>query len=337
MGRLRLGAIVTTVVAVVHLGTTAAEGPVDMSGSVVLVYSSELSGGIKPCSSCSLHPLGGLARRAGYFAREPGRPAAFIALEGGDLCGRRVENGVLELQVILSALEVMGYAAVGLGERDLALGADFLESVVSRTDVALLCGNVVTEDGRHLFPGHIVVDVPIGHETARIGIVGVIADMEGFRTRAEAGGFVIEDPVDAARRSLETVESTTDVQVVLYHGIQKGAEELVRQCPSIDLVLLTTHVLGVPKSLSEDGQPVRFVTGGREGKYLATVVLSRSSTGDIELHTFGYERLDENITIAAPIEALAETFYDAILIDKAHAVPLPDAQQPRLARPRRRR
>jgi len=324
MGRLRLAVAVTAVVAAVHFGATAGQESVDMSGSAVVVYSSELSGAIKPCSSCGPNPLGGLARRAGYFMSERGKPAEFIALEGGDLCGKRVENGMLEFQVILSALEVMGYAAVGLGERDLALGPDFLESVVSRTDVALLCGNAVTEDGRHLFPGHVVVERPIGDEPARIGIVGVIADMEGFRTRAEAGGFAIEDPVEAVRRSIETIESTTNLQVVLYHGIQKEAEELVRQCPSIDLVLLTTHILGPPEVLSEEGQPVRFVSGGRQGKYLGTVMLSRSSSGDIEPHTFVRKRLDENIPNAAPVEALVETFYDTILIDRAHAVPPSD-------------
>jgi len=334
MGRLRLIAVVTAVVAAAHFRATADQEAVDMSGSAVLVYSSELSGGIKPCSRCSPNPLGGLARRAGYFMSERGKLAEFIALEGGDLCGKGVENGMLEFQVILSALEVMGYAAVGLGERDLALGADFLESVVSRTDVALLCGNVVTEDGRHLFPSHVVVETPIGNETARIGIIGVIADMEGFRTRAEMGGFVIEDPVEAVRRSIETVESTTDVQVVLYHGIQKEAEELVGQCPSIDLVLLTTHIMGPPKAFSEDWQPLRFVSGGRQGKYLATVMLSRSSSGAVEPDTFALERLDKNIPNAVPVEALVETFYDAILIDKAHAVPPFDAEQPRSARTR---
>ncbi len=327
MSIVRFVAMLTAVVAAVHFGAAAEEELIDTTGSAVLVYSSELSGGIKPCRTCGLRPLGGLARRAGFLANQSGKSVDVVALEGGDLCGKRAENGVLEFQVILSALEVMGYAAVGLGERDLALGADFLESVVSRTDVALLCGNAVTEDGRHLFPGHTIVDVPIGDRTARIGVIGVIADMEGFRTRAEPGGFAIEDPGAAVGRSLEAVESATDVQVVLYHGIQEGAEELVSQFPSIDLVLLTTHILGVPKSLSEEGQPVRLVTGGREGKFLATVMLSRSSTGGIEPHTFGYERLDDNIVKELLIEALADTFYEAILIDKAHDVPPAGADQ----------
>ena len=82
---------------------------------------------ISPLRPPSSQPLGGLARRAGYFASGSGTSAEFIALEGGDLCGRRPTGGMLEFQVALSALEFMGYAAVGLGERDLALGADFLE------------------------------------------------------------------------------------------------------------------------------------------------------------------------------------------------------------------
>ena len=321
MRKVALAAMMTAVMVAVHTGATAGEGPVAPSDLAVLVYSSELLGAIKPCSTCGTRPLGGLAGRAGFLAAQSGTSVDFVALEGGDLCGRKSKNGELEFQVILSALDVMGYGAVGLGERDLELGPDFLETVMSRTDVALLCGNVVTEDGRHLFSGHTIVDVSIGGGTARIGVIGVISDIEGFRIRAESGGFTIEDPDAAVRRSLDAVEDVTDVQVVLYHGVQKEAEELVSQFPSIDLVLLTTHILGPPKSLSEEGQSVRLITGGREGKFLAAVKLSKSYNGDVNPHAFNQGRIDETIVKDPQIQALVETFYEAILVDKARDVP----------------
>jgi len=292
----------------------------DMSDAPVLVYSAELAGELEPCDCGGAH-IGGLAPRAGYLAGERARHPGIIALEGGDITPGRSRNDATTFQAILSALDVMGYAALGLGERDLVQGADFLETMAARTRVALLCGNVTADDGRRPFLSHIVIEPATGRGRVRIAIIGLIADLEGFRTQAEKGGFRIEDPIVTAREVLDEIDEQTDLEVVMYHGTEADAEALVHACPSVDLVLLTTHVLGAPLELTRDGRPSRFVTGGRKGKHLAVIELDVGPSGTVQLGTVRRQEISEKIPDSPSVRALLDTFYEGLRIDKARAVP----------------
>jgi len=296
MNRKQLALIMMVMLAVRSGFLRADETYEDGSGSTVLVYSAELNGELTPCKTCGKTQLGGLARRAQYFNSELGKCAGYLAVEGGDLCAReKGDDSTIKFQVIVSALDAMGYSAVGLGERDLALGADFLETMVGRTSVALLCGNAVTLDGRHLFPTYTTVQVPLGETTATIAVLGLVGEFEGYMKPDVRDVFSIEDPVPAARAAMSELETQTDMQVLMYHGTEQGAQKLVGECPSIDLVLITPHTLAPQEALPDGDEPVRLVTGGREGNHLGIIMLERASSGAVRASTFRSERMSEDI------------------------------------------
>jgi len=238
--------------------------------------------------------------------------STLILLEGGDL----TEGDAAKFQMLLSALDYMGYVALGLGERDLALGSRFFDTIKSRNKIALLCANVVTDDGRHPFPSHIIVETNLDQKPVKIAVIGAIENLEGFRAQAEKGGFHIEDPVESVRRVLDSVKKSTDFQIVLYHAAEDEAKTLIRECPDIDLVLLTTHKVGLPESLSPKDQIPELVTGGRRGKYLALVELKRDSHSEIKPHAFRVKPVSEDIPDSKPVRALIESYYEGLTIDK---------------------
>ncbi|HEY0839725.1 MAG TPA: hypothetical protein VGD74_06025, partial [Vulgatibacter sp.] len=101
-------------------------------------------GEIGPCG-CTLRQEGGLPRRATVLAkaREAG---PILLLDSGDALfpklGKGGDRDDEKAALILREMAGMGTAAMAVGERDLALGADWLVSQAKEAGLPLLCANL---------------------------------------------------------------------------------------------------------------------------------------------------------------------------------------------------
>lgn len=130
----------------------------------------------------------------------------------------------------------LGYAAMAVGERDLAGGLDALRTQASKGGVTLLSANLVDPQGAPVFEASKVVQVGV----VRVGLVGLsTADpkIEGARAYLKAR-LSATDPVEAAKKAVAALPRV-DVVVLLGHLRTVEARRVARAVPEAKLVLIS--------------------------------------------------------------------------------------------------
>ncbi len=164
------------------------------------------------------------------------RDAPALPVDAGDALFHATALGVADepaaaarARLVLSAMGRMGYAALAVGERDLALGPAWLAREAAAAGVPLLSLNLAGPDGAHPFPGTRVVEV--GGE--RVGLLAAAAAGE------YPGGLVASDPVAAVRGAAAALRASGATLVVaLLHMPEGEARALVREVPDVDGAVL---------------------------------------------------------------------------------------------------
>jgi hypothetical protein len=88
--------------------------------ALAIVFSGEQHGYMEPCG-CSITQSGGLSRRADCFRQIAAKGWPLTALDLGGLVRKDNEQNKLKFQVMLAALNELGYKAMGLGTEELQL------------------------------------------------------------------------------------------------------------------------------------------------------------------------------------------------------------------------
>ena len=125
----------------------AKEPPAAARRSVTLVYGGELQGYLTPCG-CSEGMIGGLPRRATFLAdlRRTSN-GALVNVDLGNLIKEPSRQSELKFMTILESYLLMGFDAVCLGERDLALGGGFVAGeLFNRREVPIVVANLKVEE-----------------------------------------------------------------------------------------------------------------------------------------------------------------------------------------------
>jgi 2',3'-cyclic-nucleotide 2'-phosphodiesterase (5'-nucleotidase family) len=180
-------------------------------------------------------PTGGLARRASAVDAAR-RDAPALLVDAGDalfhapaLDAASEAAATARARLVLSAMGRMRYAALAVGERELALGPGWLAREAAAAGVPLLSLNLALPDGTHPFPGTRVVEV--GGE--RVGLLAAAA------AGPYPGGLVASDPVAAVRAAAAALrESGATLVVALLHMPEGEGRALVREVPGVDVAVL---------------------------------------------------------------------------------------------------
>jgi len=103
----------------------AAAGAVE-AGAVTLVYSGNLDGELEPCGCSEAGNLGGIKRRATLLQRLRAENPQLVVVSSGGLLHVEGSGDRIKSRYILTGFERLGYDAIGLQWRDLALGPGFV-------------------------------------------------------------------------------------------------------------------------------------------------------------------------------------------------------------------
>lgn len=197
----------TILLAACAVGCRAEEAP-------PIVCTGELMGFVEPCG-CTRPQLGGLSRRDRLISSMKPAP---ILLDNGDLTKRVGRQAHIKWQTTIAGMGLMGYRAVNVGEKDLALGAEFINREASGAGVPLISANIVGPDGEPLFRPFVVLKVG----AFRLGVIGV------FGTDY-AGGLPADvvDPAEAVGRVATDMAQQCDRIVLMAHMPREQAERVV--------------------------------------------------------------------------------------------------------------
>lgn len=225
--------------------------------AAALLLSGEQHGYFEPCG-CSLHQLGGMARR-GDLVRilrdELKWPVTGLDVGGAIRRSRRQDQ--IKFLLMFDALKHLKYSAAALGVEELKLGADFLlqqqpaDPQQLEDAVAMLGANIVLFDQPDL-------GVPLSHRIVPVGDLKVgITAIVGASLReqvAPAGSnlnITIREPSEVLPAVLEKMSAEKpDLLVLLSHGSETEARELAEKFPQFQIVLTA----GGPEEA--DPQPV---------------------------------------------------------------------------------
>ncbi|HZF37380.1 MAG TPA: hypothetical protein VE715_01030, partial [Blastocatellia bacterium] len=206
---------------------------------IVLFYSMGIRGNLEVCG-CPIHPLGGVARRTGYINafRKRSPDAAILQVDAGYIFSDDLNLEGTDLRAdaklmndwIVRANEAMGLDVVNLGFRDLLYAGSLLKpdgrlkpeksTLISANVKPINAGNAGNaSDASRAAPAPYVIKIVTGKrlpQPIRIAFIGLsdVAPDERKDLVAKSG-FVIDDPVAAAKAALAEVRDKADVTVIV--------------------------------------------------------------------------------------------------------------------------
>jgi 2',3'-cyclic-nucleotide 2'-phosphodiesterase (5'-nucleotidase family) len=205
----------------------------------------------------------------GERTREPGQPLfAYHPL------GDRTEG-----KAVVAGMNLMGYDAMALGPKDLALGVNVLRQRMAEAEFAIVSANVlVAHSGELLAPAYTLVQVG----SQRLGILGLTRP-----PLRDLAGLEVEDPKTAVARWLPEVTRQADLVIVLTNLDFRTAAGLVSEVQGVDLLVgalpgqLPSTALRVPETgtLAVTAEQSMTAHSGRRVGELVLVVQADGSLG----------------------------------------------------------
>ncbi len=132
---------------------------------------------------------------------------------------------------------LLGYDAIGVGERELGFGVDKFQALAAKSKVPVISTNLIDKKtGKPAFKPTVIVK----KGNLKVGIFAVMGpkiDLPGTAKDA----LTIEDPIAAAQKAVADLRKQADVVVALAHLGRVEGEDLAAQVPGIDIVVLAHH------------------------------------------------------------------------------------------------
>ena len=244
-----------------------------------IVFSGEQHGYMEPCG-CSLTQSGGLSRRADCFRQiEKGKGWPLTALDLGGLVRKDNEQNKLKFQVMLAALNELGYRGMGLGTEELQLErltpGFLLSQAPPQTDsksLSFICANVefalFKEAGASpVVPARIVTAG--GHKFGVTAIFGKSLKSVLFGGAPDPQ-ITVKDPeavLPAAILALK--KERPEFLVLLAHAERDEAIALAKKFPEFQIVVTAGPEDGndTPEHIGK----TLLVEVGQKGKHVAIV------------------------------------------------------------------
>jgi hypothetical protein len=211
------------------MGCTALPEPTEhRSGEVLIIYSGNALGELKPCGCDKEEDQGGIERRMSYLKQVIPQEANTLLVDLGDNFKGSTRQGKLKAQTMMQALARMNYDAITLGDKDLLYGNGFLNGI---PNIPWVAANLQLE-GLTLPPSRTKV-LANGLKV----FITAVADPDLFYASSDSN-LKLTDPLAALRQQIDTTRKSEspDLIVVLTHMPRdKGIKFL--EVAGVDIVM----------------------------------------------------------------------------------------------------
>jgi 2',3'-cyclic-nucleotide 2'-phosphodiesterase (5'-nucleotidase family) len=204
-------------------------------GTLTVLSTTDAVGSIKPCGCHT--PKGGFARIASLVDSTRMKGDA-VLVEAGDFAPdatRAFEDSKIDFQ--FDVMGLIGYDAVGIGERELAFGLDRLKAASTRSKLPIVSSNLVdAKTGQPVFHASRIVK----KGGVKVGIFSLLSPKITL-TGKDSANVRVEDPLATAQRMVAELRKEADVVVCLAHLGRVDGEDLGAQLAGIDVIVLAHH------------------------------------------------------------------------------------------------
>jgi len=239
--------------------------------------------------------IGGLTRRAAFIAsvRSSVGNADLLVVDGGNTFWGTWPSAVTKQsqgQVMVEAMNQMGYDAMALGESELQLDADVLRQRIADARFPVLSANVVVQSSGELLTAPYAL-LEVGGR--KIGIIG----LTGTGASQAIGSLSIRDAAATVAGYVKELESQTNIIVVLSDLGWEADVRLAEAVSGIDVIVGA----GDPRVGTDRWQPPQSHTvvyqiapTGRPslGRVATLIRLGVDSTGVVTTYSGGTFTLD---------------------------------------------
>lgn len=225
-----------------------------VAAPLTLVYSGNLDGELEPCGCSETGNLGGLKRRATMLQKLRAKDPQLVVISSGGLLHVEGAGDRLKSRYILSGFAKLGYDAIGLQWRDLALGPEF----VLTGDLPWVASN--WQDQR------LPASRMITRGDTRIAFFSWLDPEDSPLQQMQGGYSLVRDDVDGLHVALRKAKAAGAVTVL--------ATELPVKLAASVLGLADVDILIQRSAYEEYGEPLLY--NEAQGK---TLVLQPGSRG----------------------------------------------------------
>lgn len=169
---------------------------------------------------------------------------------------------------LMDGMKLLGTDAVGLGDRDLRFGLGYLKAQVKRTQLPMVCANLVDKRTRTTAFAPFLIK-KIG--SVNVGVFGLMSDKVDLGPARDT--LAVQEPQMVAKRIVPELRAKGATVVVLLSQLGKvESEDLVTAVDGIDEVVVGRNV-----PLLQKGRLIKSTMacyGGEQGQYLGRTILN---------------------------------------------------------------
>ncbi|MBD3221954.1 hypothetical protein GF314_12005 [bacterium] len=159
-----------------------------------------------------------------------------LLVDAGDVMGNRTRKQKDQTDFLLEQTATFGYDAIGLGERDLNYGYDYLREVMEEHGLPFTSANVRFADtGELILPEYRIIE----RSGIRFGVFSVMdPGQKIISMAANDREYTVADPLVTVRELVPRLREQCDTVVLLSHLGDRGTERLVRDVQGVDVAVV---------------------------------------------------------------------------------------------------
>lgn len=246
--------------------------------------------------------------------------SAYVGIvSSGDYIQGGTIGAISKGEAILSITKHIGYDAMGLGNHEFDYDVQYLQKLVKKFDVPVVCSNFVDNDGNYVFNPYRICE----YGDKKIAYIGVTtpntlyAKPSAFKdiNKNTLYSFSRNNIYGFVQKTIDSVRDKADFVVLLSHigedpdSIKIDSHDLIANTSGVDVVLdAHTHSVVPPFTLKNiEGKDVLLAQTGTQFANIGKIVFS--SDGKISAELIPLFSGDE---ITTPIDRSVEHFVDSI-------------------------
>uniref|UniRef100_A0A832MKR9 Bifunctional metallophosphatase/5'-nucleotidase n=1 Tax=Eiseniibacteriota bacterium TaxID=2212470 RepID=A0A832MKR9_UNCEI len=246
-------------------GKPAGRAAVVNPSQVCVVSLTDTKAKYLPCG-CNV-PKGGWARQSFFVDSLRGQFGQLVFVDAGGFFPEGQSHRELAA-FFMEGMAKLEFDAVGVGDRDLKYGIEFLTEHVKRHGLPVVSANLVYRANKQpVFPPHVLKQVG----GVKVGVFSLLSPEVDLGPSREA--LAVREPMQAAADAVKALRAQGANVVVLLSQLGKvGSEDVPLNVEGIDLVIGGRNVPLLQRARSVNGALV--VHGGEQGQYIGRTVIS---------------------------------------------------------------
>ena len=205
-------------------------------------------------------------------------------------------------QVIVEAMNLLGYDAMLLGDQDFRLDLDVLRQRMEEAEFPILSANAVVAGTDQLFATPYVIKEIEGHKAAIIGLTSEEA------ANAAGGAIVVRNPLEALQDARDEVSKGTDVVIVLSNLGTAMDMQMAGEVQGIDLIIGGGSRTVLDPPLWNEPSRTVVAQAGYQGEWIGVVSLEMDEQGTVVGHKAAVVPLTEEFADDPEMRAFLDQY-----------------------------